>query len=543
MNIDQIVNELEKVSDFGINLLNSARENGTSIKEKFSDNNQHYFHGFAWYATYFKAIETTYYWIKDLAEKNILTDYEIEIAKVGIGEFCLQIIHGIPMSQNETIRPNEILIDDKLIQEFQKVSKVFINGNLSASKQKLCELIRNNSNNGISPNFGLDDTYEQIRQEFAKFTNERIIPNAHNWHLNDELIPSSIIDEMADLGVFGLTIPENYGGLGLSKTAMCIVSEELSRGWIGTGSLGTRSEIAAELILIGGNEEQKKKFLPKIAKGEILPTAVFSEPDIGSDLAHLKTRAKLNGNNYEVTGNKTWITHGARANLMTMLVRTKKDIKDHNGLSILLAGKTSGTEDNPFPDQNIKGGEIEVIGYRGMKEYDIAFEGYEVPSAHLLGQKEGQGFRQLMSTFESARIQTAARALGVSQNACDLALKYSQERVQFGKELINFSRISEKIAAMFAETMIARQLTLYAARIKDTGQRCDMEAGMSKLLAARTAWASADSALQVHGGIGFASETPISRILADSRILSIFEGTAEIQAQVIAKRLFESNNR
>ena len=171
----------------------------------------------------------------------------------------------------------------------------------------------------------------------------------------------------------------------------CIVSEELSRGWIGTGSLGTRSEIAAELILIGGNEEQKKKFLPKIAKGEILPTAVFSEPDIGSDLAHLKTRAKLNGNNYEVTGNKTWITHGARANLMTMLVRTKKDIKDHNGLSILLAEKTSGTEDNPFPDQNIKGGEIEVIGYRGMKEYDIAFERYEVPSAHLLGQKEGQG--------------------------------------------------------------------------------------------------------------------------------------------------------
>jgi Acyl-CoA dehydrogenases len=274
---------------------------------------------------------------------------------------------------SETIRPNEILIDDKLIQEFHETSKEFINGSLSESKQRLCDLIRNNSNNGISPNFGLDDTYEQIRQEFAKFTNDKIIPNAHNWHLNDELIPTNIINEMSDLGVFGLTIPEEYGGLGLSKTAMCIVSEELSRGWIGTGSLGTRSEIAAELILIGGNKEQKEKFLPKIAKGEILPTAVFSEPDIGSDLAHLKTRAKLNGNNYEVTGNKTWITHGARANLMTMLVRTKKEIHDHNGLSILLAEKTSGTEDNPFPDNNIKGGEIEVIGYRGMKEYDICF--------------------------------------------------------------------------------------------------------------------------------------------------------------------------
>ena len=543
MKNNELENELEKISNLGIKLLNSARNNGVAIPEKHSDKNQHYFHGFAWYATYFKAIETTYKWIKSLNENGLLTEYEIEIAKVGISEYCLQILHGIPMSQSEIIRPNEIFIDENLIEEFKKISQTIIDESKSETKQKLCEIIKNNTNNGIFPNIGLDQTNEQIRQEFAKFTNEKIIPNAQKWHINDELIPISIIDEMSELGVFGLTIPEEYGGLGLSKTAMCIVSEELSRGWIGTGSLGTRADIAAELILVGGNEDQKKKFLPEIAKGKILPTAVFSEPDIGSDLAHLKTRAILNGNNYEVIGNKTWITHGSRANLMTMLVRTKKDIDDHNGLSILLAEKTSGNHDDPFPDENIKGGEINVIGYRGMKEYDIAFEGFKVPSDHLLGDTEGQGFRQLMSTFESARIQTAARALGVSQNACDLALQYSQERSQFGKELINFSRISEKISAMFAETMIARQLTLYAARIKDTGQRCDMEAGMAKLLAARTAWASADSALQIHGGIGFASETPISRVLADSRILSIFEGTAEIQAQVIAKRLFESNNR
>ena len=543
MKNNELENELEKISNLGIKLLNSARNNGVAIPEKHSDKNQHYFHGFAWYATYFKAIETTYKWIKSLNENGLLTEYEIEIAKVGISEYCLQILHGIPMSQSEIIRPNEIFIDENLIEEFKKISQTIIDESKSETKQKLCEIIKNNTNNGIFPNIGLDQTNEQIRQEFAKFTNEKIIPNAQKWHINDELIPISIIDEMSELGVFGLTIPEEYGGLGLSKTAMCIVSEELSRGWIGTGSLGTRADIAAELILVGGNENQKKKFLPEIAKGKILPTAVFSEPDIGSDLAHLKTRAILNGNNYEVIGNKTWITHGSRANLMTMLVRTKKDIDDHNGLSILLAEKTSGNHNDPFPDENIKGGEINVIGYRGMKEYDIAFEGFKVPSDHLLGDTEGQGFRQLMSTFESARIQTAARALGVSQNACDLALQYSQERSQFGKELINFSRISEKISAMFAETMIARQLTLYAARIKDTGQRCDMEAGMAKLLAARTAWASADSALQIHGGIGFASETPISRVLADSRILSIFEGTAEIQAQVIAKRLFESNNR
>ena len=522
MNNSELENELEKISNFGIKLLNSARNNGASISEKHSDKNQHYFHGFAWYATYFKAIETTYMWIKSLNENGLLTEYELEIAKVGISEYCLQILHGIPMSQNEIIRPNEIFIDENLIEEFKKIAQTIIDESKSETKQRLCEIIKNNTNNGISPNIGLDQTNEQIRQEFAKFTDEKIIPNAQKWHLNDELIPISIIDEMSELGVFGLTIPEEYGGLGLSKTSMCIVSEELSRGWIGTGSLGTRADIAAELILVGGNENQKKKFLPEIAKGKILPTAVFSEPDIGSDLAHLKTRAILNGNNYEVIGNKTWITHGSRANLMTMLVRTKKDIDDHNGLSILLAEKTSGNQNDPFPDENIKGGEIDVIGYRGMKEYDIAFEGFKVPSDHLLGDAEGQGFRQLMSTFESARIQTAARALGVSQNACDLALQYSQERSQFGKELINFSRVSEKISAMFAETMIARQLTLYAARIKDTGQRCDMEAGMAKLLSARTAWASADSALQIHGGIGFASETPISRVLADSRILSIF---------------------
>ena len=543
MNDGQIINDLEKISDFGIKLLNSARKNITDLKKKALDENQHYFHGLAWYATYIKAIENTTLWIKDLKKNNELTDYELEIAKVGLGEFCLQVLHGIPMSQSETIRPSEIKIDEELLTEFSNISKNIIENSSSEYKQNLCKMISENTNNGIFPKIGLDETYEQIRNQFARFTDEKILPNSHKWHLNNELIPMDIIEEMAELGVFGLTIPEEYGGLGLSKTAMCIVSEELSRGWIGTGSLGTRSEIASELILIGGTEDQKKRFLAGIAKGKILPTAVFSEPDIGSDLAHLKTRAELVNDNYKIYGNKTWITHGSRANLMTMLVRTDKNIKNHDGLSILLAEKVEGSEKEPFPDKNIEGGEIKVIGYRGMKEYDIAFEGFEVPSDNLLGLIEGKGFRQLMSTFESARIQTAARATGVSQSACDLALKYAQERIQFGKELINFSRINEKIALMFAETMIARQLTLHAARIKDTGQRCDMEAGMAKLLAARIAWSSADSSLQIHGGIGFATETPISRILADARILSIFEGTAEIQSQVISKRLFESDNR
>ncbi len=330
--------------------------------------------------------------------------------------------------------------------------------------------------------------------------------------------------------------------MGLGKEAMCVVSEELSRGYIGVGSLGTRSEIAAELILGGGTQEQKERWLPKLASGEVLPTAVFTEPNTGSDLASLKTRAVREGDVYKITGQKTWITHPVRAGLMTLLTRTNPAEPGYRGLSMFLAEKPRGTDENPFPAQGMSGGEIEVLGYRGMKEYEISFDGFEVPASSLLGGAEGQGFKQLMQTFESARVQTAARAVGVAQSAMDLALRYANERQQFGKPIVNFPRVSDKIAMMAAETMIARQLTYFAAREKDGGRRCDLEAGMAKLLAARVAWAAADSALQIHGGNGFALEYPISRVLCDARILNIFEGAAEIQAQVIARRLLEVRN-
>jgi (2S)-methylsuccinyl-CoA dehydrogenase len=342
--------------------------------------------------------------------------------------------------------------------------------------------------------------------------------------------------------VFGLTIAEDYGGLGLGKESMCVVSEELSRGYIGVGSLGTRSEIAAELIIGGGTEEQKRKWLPKLASGEVLPTAVFTEPNTGSDLASLKTRAVRHGDVYKVYGNKTWITHPVRADLMTLLVRTNPNEPGHRGLSMLLAEKPRGSDADPFPAAGMSGTEIEVLGYRGMKEYEIAFDGFEVKAENLLGGVEGLGFRQLMQTFESARIQTAARAIGVAQAAMEEALAYGQQRQQFGEPIINFPRVSDKIAMMAVEVMIARQLTYFAARQKDSGKRCDLEAGMAKLLAARIAWANADNALQIHGGNGFALEFPISRILCDARILNIFEGAAEIQAQVIARRLLSASN-
>jgi (2S)-methylsuccinyl-CoA dehydrogenase len=323
---------------------------------------------------------------------------------------------------------------------------------------------------------------------------------------------------------------------------MCVVSEELARGYIGVGSLGTRSEIAAELILSGGTEGQKNEWLPKLASGEVLPTAVFTEPNTGSDLASLRTRAVREGDTYRVSGNKTWITHPVRADLMTLLVRTNPQEPGHRGLSMLLAAKPRGTDENPFPATGMSGTEIEVLGYRGMKEYEIAFDGFEVPAANLLGGVEGFGFKQLMQTFESARIQTAARAIGVAQAAMEQALAYAQERKQFGEPIINFPRVADKIAMMAVEIMIARQLTYFAARQKDSGRRCDLEAGMAKLLAARVAWAAADNAVQIHGGNGFALEFPVSRLLCDARILSIFEGAAEIQAQVIARRLLDNSN-
>jgi (2S)-methylsuccinyl-CoA dehydrogenase len=303
------------------------------------------------------------------------------------------------------------------------------------------------------------------------------------------------------------------------------------------GSLGTRSEIAAELIRLAGTDGQKATYLPRIASGEIIPTAVFTEPNTGSDLASLQTRAVRDGDGYLVTGSKTWITHAARADLMTILCRTDPSQPGHRGLSILLAEKPRGSDAEPFPVAGLSGSEIPVLGYRGMKEYTLAFDGFAVPRDGLLGGVPGGGFKQLMATFESARIQTAARAVGVARSALEAALGYARERIQFGKPIFAFPRVADKLVGMAVETMVARQLTLFAAREKDADHRCDLEAGMAKLLAAQVAWSAADNAVQIHGGNGYALEYPISRIFCDSRILNIFEGAAEIQAQIIGRRL------
>lgn len=502
---------------------------------------QHAAHGLSWLATYVMALRELKAYGERLAAENRYGAVEDYAIRIGAGEYAAQIFGGIPMSQGEIVRLAALGLSTKAIAAARTgaAEALIAEGNTPENRARLVSLFSQDDGAVGVGDPGLDETLEAIRSEMRRFCAAEVTPHAHEWHLKNDYIPIEVVEKMAELGVFGLTIPEEFGGMGLSKVSMCVVSEELSRGYIGVGSLGTRSEIAAELILCGGTPEQQEKWLPKLASGEVLPTAVFTEPNTGSDLASLRTRAVRDGEVWKVSGNKTWITHPVRADIMTLLVRTDPDAAGYRGLSMLIAEKPRGTDADPFPVEGLTGGEIEVLGYRGMKEYELAFDGFEVKAENLLGGVEGQGFKQLMQTFEAARIQTAARAVGVAQSAFDLGLRYAKERVQFGKKLIAFPRVADKLAMMAVEILIARQLTYFAAREKDAERRCDLEAGMAKLLGARVAWAAADNALQIHGGNGFALEYPVSRVLCDARILNIFEGAAEIQAQVIARRLVE----
>ncbi len=513
------------------------------IAARLFDREQRATHGLAWLATYAEALRQLAAYAGRMSEAGRLGQIEELVVRIGLGEYLAQVVGGIPMSQGEFVRPADLGLDtlEVATRLAPAIAALADSGNTPANRARLAELI--SAHHTATPgDCGLDETLEQIRDEMRKFADSEVIPQAHGWHLTNSYIPLETIKHVAELGVFGLTIPEEYGGMGLGKESMCVVSEELSRGYIGVGSLGTRSEIAAELILSSGTEEQKNKWLPLIATGEVLPTAVFTEPNTGSDLASLKTRAVREGDVYKVYGNKTWITHPVRADLMTLLVRTNPKDPGYQGLSMLLAEKPRGTDENPFPAPGMSGTEIEVLGYRGMKEYEIAFDGFEVKAENLLGGVEGQGFKQLMQTFEAARIQTAARAIGVAEAAMEEGLRYAETRIQFGQPILGFPRVSDKIAMMASEIMISRQIAYHAARQKDEGKRCDLEAGMAKLLAARVAWAAADNTVQIHGGNGFALEYRASRLLCDARILSIFEGAAEIQAQVIARRLMDRRN-
>jgi len=504
-----------------------------------ADREQRLLHGFAWIATTAAALSATLGWAERAETAGRFGAIEELVLAIGFGEYLAQLQGGVPMSQSEIARPRELGLEEaaRRMARDPAVEVFLAEGNVAGNRLALGRLLRD----GGRPDETLgDETLDMVRDQFRTFSAERVAPFAHQWHLADALIPIELVSEMAELGVFGICIAEEYGGLGLGKLAMCVVSEELSRGWICAGSLGTRSEIAGELIGLGGTPDQKARWLPGLASGTILPTAVFTEPDIGSDLAQLRTRAVRDGDGWLIHGAKTWITHAARADLMTTLVRTDAAKPGHGGLSILLAPKSRADTRGAFPDPGLDGSEIGVLGYRGMKEYVLAFDGFRVDDDALLGGEPGHGFRQLMQTFEGARIQTAARAIGVGWTAFDLALRYALDRRQFGRPLIDFPRVSDKIAMMLVELVMARELTYASARMKDAGQRCDVDAGMAKLLAARMAWSNADLNVQIHGGNGYALEYEASRLLCDARILNIFEGAAEIQAHVVGRGLLRA---
>jgi (2S)-methylsuccinyl-CoA dehydrogenase len=514
------------------------------IDRALADERQHQVHGYGWYAAYAELMNQVAGWAERLEAEGRFGEVEALLAQLLFSEYCAQLVGGVPMNQGEIVRPAHLVTDRSVLNRLYSngLMKLMVEGGTQPVKTRIARRLAEARGRPTLERTGLDETFEMVRDQFHAFAEEKVTPFAQDWHLKDQLIPIELVEELGALGVFGLTIPEEYGGSGMGKTAMCVVSEELSRAWIGVGSLATRSEIAGELILTGGTEAQKQYWLPRIADASILPTAVFTEPNTGSDLGALRTRAELKGDQYAVTGNKTWITHAARADVMTLLVRTDPATSDYRGLSMLLAPKPRGVDGDDFPAEGMSGGEIGVIGYRGMKEYELGFDGFAVPAANLLGGVPGQGFKQLMATFESARIQTAARAVGVAQAGLETGLAYALDRQQFGQAIFEFPRVHNKLAMMAAEIMGVRQLTYYAARQKDEGKRCDLEAGMAKLVAARVAWAAADNALQIHGGNGFALEYAASRRLADARILNIFEGAGEIQAQVIARRLLEEGN-
>ncbi|MGE4431215.1 MAG: acyl-CoA dehydrogenase family protein [Sphingobium sp.] len=503
------------------------------------DREQRRVHGYAWMTTVVAALDATLNWARTGMDRGALTPLDALVVRIGFGEYLAQLAAGVPMSQNEIVRPADLGVAEAArgFAADAAVAWFIAGGNSADARRNGAALIAA----GERPSETLgDDMLDMVRDQFRAFAADEIAPRAHQWHLDDVLIPDAVIAQMAELGVFGICIDPEYGGLGLGKLAMCIVSEELSRGWICAGSLGTRSEIAGELIGHGGTPEQKAKWLPRLASGEVLPTAVFTEPDTGSDLASVKTRGVRTDDGWAIEGSKTWITHASRTDLMTALVRTDPSKPGYGGLSMLLAAKTRGTAENPFPDEGLSGSEIEVLGYRGMKEYVLSFDSFPVAPDGLLGGEEGNGFRQLMNTFEGARIQTAARAIGVAWNAFDVALRYAETRKQFGKALMEFPRVSDKLVLMLVEIVMARELTYFSARQKDADRRCDIEAGMAKLLGARVAWSNADLCVQIHGGNGYALEYEASRILCDARILNIFEGAAEIQAQVIGRGLLSA---
>ena len=383
----------------------------------------------------------------------------------------------------------------------------------------------------------LSEDQQAIRDSVRAFVNTSVVPIANELDARNEQIPESVLREMASLGYFGMTIPETFGGMGLDAMSMCLVSEELSRGWLSVGSVGTRGFIAAAALMRYGTDEQKQRWLPRIASGEMLVAVALTEPDAGSDLASVRCRAERVGDRYRVNGEKTWVTLANRATLVMLLVRTSGDVSQrHQGLSVLFAEKEPADTLNP---PQLTGKAIPCVGYHGIRTYTMSIDNLTVPAVNLLGGEEGHGFVQTMTALETGRLQTASRGLGIARAALEDAISYSQSRRQFGRPIAAFQVIQHKIAHMAVLTESAEQLVYSVARKTDDGQRADKEASMAKSHATEVAFQVADDNVQIHGAYGYSMEYSAQRFWRDARLLKIFEGTHEILQTVIARHLLD----
>jgi alkylation response protein AidB-like acyl-CoA dehydrogenase len=390
------------------------------------------------------------------------------------------------------------------------------------------------------------DEQKAITEMVRQFADEQIIPHAEHYDHADEF-PEPIVEQMKELGLFGVTIPEEYGGMGLDLTTYAMIVEELSRGWISISGIVNTHFIGSYLLMKFGTEEQKQKYLPRMATGEIRAAFSLSEPELGSDVAAIKTSAKKAGDGfYEINGTKMWVTNGLLSSLVFVLVRTDPGAEPkHRGLTCFIAEKEPGVSENAgdYAGFNVPP-KIKKMGYKGVESTELVFDGYRCPVENILGGEEAglnRGFGQMMDALELGRVNVAARGVGLAQRALELALKYAQERRAFGKQIAQHQAIQFKLADMATQVEAARLLTGRAARMKDAGERSDIEAGMAKLFASETGRYCAEECLRIHGGYGYSKEYEIERIYRDAPLLLIGEGTSEIQRMVIGRKLLERN--
>jgi alkylation response protein AidB-like acyl-CoA dehydrogenase len=390
-----------------------------------------------------------------------------------------------------------------------------------------------------------DKTDEQkaITEMVRQFADEQILPNAEHYDHEDSF-PEPIVEQMKELGLFGTTIPEEYGGMGLDLTTYAMIVEELSRGWISISGIINTHFIGSYLLMKFGSEEQKQKYLPQMATGDLRAAFSLSEPELGSDVQAIKTAARKDGDHYVIDGQKMWVTNGLRAGLVFTLVKTDPEADPrHRGMTCFIAEKEPGVGENTgeYAGFNVPP-QLKKMGYKGVESTELVFDGYRCPAENILGGEEAglnKGFSQMMDALEVGRVNVAARGVGIAQRALELGLRYSQERKTFGRPIAQHQAIQFKLADMATQVDAARLLTIRAARLKDAGERSDLEAGMAKLFASEAGRFCVEESFRIHGGYGYSKEYEIERLYRDAPLLLIGEGTSEIQKMVIGKKLLE----